>query len=102
MAVLAAVLLCTACRAEPEEQPQELMPEQQPAVLCDYVYLVDRDNGQVLWDQGSEERIYPASLTKMMTGIVALENITDLNDTFLFTEEVVAGLKEAGANRAGF
>ena len=100
--VLGGVLLCTACRAEPEEQPQELMAEQQPEVLCDYVYLVDRENGQVLWDQGSEERIYPASLTKMMTGIVALENIADLNDTFLFTEEVVAGLKEAGANRAGF
>lgn len=102
MTMLAGALVLSGCRNKTEEQPQELTAEQKPQVFCDYVYLVDRENGQVLWDQGSEERIYPASLTKMMTGIVALENIDDLNDTFLFTEEVVAGLKEAGANRAGF
>src|SRR5689334_7920723 len=36
-------------------------------------YLVKRD-GRVLWAAGAEERMAPASLTKMMTALVVLES----------------------------
>ncbi|MGB4613745.1 MAG: serine hydrolase, partial [Erysipelotrichaceae bacterium] len=77
-------------------------PEEKPDISSDYVYMYDLNTGQVLWDIGSDEVIFPASLTKMMTLIVAIENIDDFNNTVLITEEMLAGLKEARAARAGF
>ena len=76
--------------------------ENKPEISSDYVYLYDLNTKQVLWDIGSDEIIFPASLTKMMTLIIAIENIDDVNDTILISEEMLAGLKEAHASRAGF
>lgn len=70
--------------------------------ISDYVFLYDLDSGQILIDKGSTEKIYPASMTKMMTLLVAIENINDYEKTVLITEETLAGLKEAHASRAGF
>lgn len=76
--------------------------EEKPDVASDYVYLYDRDTGQVFWDQGSTEIIYPASMTKMMTTLVAIENIQDTSKVITIDEKIMSGLKEAGASRAGF
>ncbi|MEG1462080.1 MAG: hypothetical protein RSC48_03140, partial [Anaerorhabdus sp.] len=68
----------------------------------DYIYLYDQTTGQVLWDKGSKEIIYPASLTKMMTALIAIENVDNYDQQVLIDERIMAGLKEAGASRAGF
>ncbi|MBQ6221005.1 MAG: D-alanyl-D-alanine carboxypeptidase [Solobacterium sp.] len=73
-----------------------------PDVYSEYIYIYDYVNDQVLYQRKGYEKMYPASLTKMMTAIVAIEECEDLDDTFLFTEEVLEGLVEANANRAGF
>ena len=75
---------------------------EKPAVYSDYIYMYDADTHQVLWDKGSEEIIFPASLTKMMTAIVAIENTTDFDQKLEINEEVLDGLIAAGASRAGF
>ena len=36
--------------------------------------LVDLNTGRVVYEQNADERIYPASLTKIMTCLLALEN----------------------------
>lgn len=46
--------------------------------------LISVDNNQILLDKSSDEKIYPASLTKIMTAILAIENLSDLNDRFIF------------------
>ncbi|MEG0077616.1 D-alanyl-D-alanine carboxypeptidase family protein [Anaerorhabdus sp.] len=76
--------------------------EEKPEITSDYVYMFDRTTGQVFWDKGSTEKIYPASMTKIMTALVAIENITDFDQQVLIDETIMAGLKEAGASRAGF
>lgn len=76
--------------------------EEKPDVASDYVYLYDRDTGQVFWDQGSTDIIYPASMTKMMTTLVAIEHIQDTSKIIMIDEKIMDGLKEAGASRAGF
>lgn len=38
--------------------------------------LIDADSGRVLWEHNSHQRMYPASLTKMMTGLLASESGT--------------------------
>lgn len=39
-----------------------------------YVMLIDADTGKVLYEQGADQEIKPASTTKIMTTIIALEN----------------------------
>lgn len=76
--------------------------EENITIFSDYYYMVDMDNGQVVLDHGSEEMIYPASMTKMMTLIVALENIQNQEERVTLDNEVFRGLYEANASLAGF
>lgn len=46
-----------------------------------YVYMVNTDTDTVVYAQNEHERTYPASLTKIMTAIIALENVKDLEGT---------------------
>ncbi|MBC7915441.1 MAG: D-alanyl-D-alanine carboxypeptidase, partial [Pyrinomonadaceae bacterium] len=50
----------------------------------------------------SEEKIYPASLTKMMTAIVAIENLPNLREEIKLTNSMFQGLYGSGASMAGF
>ncbi|AET69335.1 D-alanyl-D-alanine carboxypeptidase [Desulfosporosinus orientis DSM 765] len=56
----------------------------------------------ILMQKNSEEKIYPASLTKMMTAIVAIENLPDLKEEIKLTNSTFQGLYEADASMAGF
>ena len=56
----------------------------------------------VLYEKGSNEQISIASLTKITTGIVAIENIKDINETVTLTYADFYGLIEANAAQAGF
>ena len=47
--------------------------------------LVDVQSGTVLAEKGMDEKIYPASMTKVMTLLVAAENLPDLDATFTMT-----------------
>lgn len=49
-----------------------------------------------------DARIYPASMTKIMTLIVAYENAASLEDTFEMTTEIVEALYIENATVAGF
>ncbi len=73
-----------------------------PSAQSEYVYLMDADSGQVLVNKNGDEKMFPASLTKIMTEIVAIENLSDLDATVKITSEMLAGLAEANASVAGF
>jgi len=103
-AALAGMLLISGCRAGGKEESgaSAFAARELPSVLSEYIYLEDSDTGQVLWDARSTEQMYPASMTKLMTGIVAIEHIPDLSQKYMITDDIMAGLIEAQANRAGF
>lgn len=42
--------------------------------------LIENESGNILYEKNSSERLYPASTTKIMTAILAIENC-DLNET---------------------
>lgn len=47
----------------------------EPAVnYAESAILMDMDSGRLLYSKNPEERLYPASTTKMMTAILAIEN----------------------------
>jgi len=64
--------------------------------------LVDVNNRTILAERDSDEQIYPASMTKVMTILVAAENIEDFTDTFTMTADIINPLIEAEASRVGF
>ena len=66
------------------------------------VVLMDVKSGAVIGDLNGEEQIYPASMTKIMTVIVAIENLDDLDEEITLTQEMFAGLYEQDATQAGF
>lgn len=67
-----------------------------------YIYFYSLDRQEILYEQDSEKEISIASLTKIMTALVALDYIDDLNQTVILTSDDFKGLKEANASQAGF
>ena len=58
--------------------------------------LVNYETGDILWEKNSSSKMYPASLTKMLSSIVAIENIGNL-------EEVVKiPVNASGRNHSAF
>ncbi len=64
--------------------------------------LVNLDTNKILLDKGSDEIIYPASLTKIMTVLVAIENIPNLQEKILLPKSIFKDLYEENASMAGF
>ena len=64
--------------------------------------LIRLKDHTILMQKNSEEKIYPASLTKMMTAIVAIENLPDLKEQIKLTDSMFQGLYEVDASMAGF
>lgn len=64
--------------------------EGQSAVLMDVV------TESVLYSKDADEKLYPASITKIMTCLLACENL-DMNDTITMSQEAAYGI-EAGSS----
>ena len=93
LAVLLALVCGVVCVPAPvlaEEGDQAAYSaDEPPALSARYALLIDRETGTVLLDQGSDERWYPASVTKVMTALLTIENV-DLDETVTVTEEDLA------------
>ena len=77
---------------------EDVMPLSVDASASGTAALFDVRNKTVLYAKSVHERMYPASLTKVMTAIVAIENGS--LDQILTTTEAVK-ITEAGAAKAG-
>ena len=103
---------------EPEPEPEPDPEPEQPALTLaqasentrtldlelysSSAVLVDVQSGTVLAEKGMDEKIYPASMTKVMTLLVAAENLPDLDATFTMTQDIIDPLYLAGASMAGY
>ncbi len=56
----------------------------------------------IFLEKNSAEKLYPASLTKIMTAIVAIENLSNLQEEIRFTHYTFSELYTANASMAGF
>ena len=92
----------------PIEEPKldHASESEQTKVITDidsgYAILIDMDKNEIVAAKNGDARIYPASMTKVMTLIVAVEHIADLTDTFTFDYTVTDPAYKAGASVAGF
>lgn len=62
---------------------------QGPDLYSETAVLMDADTGAILYNKGMDEKRYPASITKIMTALLALE-YTSLDDSVTFSEECLA------------
>lgn len=62
--------------------------------------LICLNNNDILFDKNSTERAYPASITKAMTVLVALEQFNNYNDTLVITQETYDYLAAQDASMA--
>lgn len=65
-----------------------------------YAILYNLNDNEVIYKQAEDKRISIASLTKIMTTIVAIENVDNLNEKVTITKEVFNGTSELV--KAGF
>lgn len=66
------------------------------------VRLKDDGSGETIARKNADERIYPASLTKIMTAILAIENIEDMGHMLEMPADIFPYLYEMDASVAGF
>ncbi len=67
-----------------------------------YACLTDVQTGSVIAEKRMDERFYPASLTKLMTALVLIENADDLEAEVTVTRKVYDKVYLEGASVAGF
>ena len=57
-------------------------------IISEYGIFIDVENEKVLAKKNAYAKMYPASMTKILTVLVAAEQIEDLNDTFTMTIDI--------------
>lgn len=60
------------------------------------------DDGQTVYEKNAHEKMYPASLTKIMTSLVALEHINSLRTEIVLGPEVFESLNKQEVAMAGY
>lgn len=71
-------------------------------ISAQYAIVIDQESGQILYDKNAKERMYPASITKILTCIVAIEMIDDLEEKVTITQSDIDTVWETGASAANF
>lgn len=74
----------------------------QVSLHSQFAYLYDQATQIVYLNKGGNEKIYPASMTKILTVSLALDKIKDVHEKVQIQDEDLQGLYEAGASVAGF
>lgn len=67
-----------------------------------YAILVDLESGNVLAEHDAQAKIYPASLTKIMTAVLAIENTEDMEEVMILPTDFFQELYTEDASMAGF
>ena len=62
--------------------------------------VIDADSGAVLYGKNIHERYYPASITKLLTALIVIEEC-DLDDEVTFSHNAVYNV-ESGSSNAGY
>ena len=116
--------------AETPEEPVEVVPADDPAepeedtpdtpaaaslstetdatqtldleLYSEHAILIDLETNTVIAEKDPDAKIYPASMTKVMTALVACEQITDWDATFTMTQAIIDPLFLSDATMAGF
>ncbi len=68
-----------------------------PVITCQSAVVMDAKTGQVIYEKDAYSKQYPASTTKMMTALIALEK-GNMNDTLVMSENAIWGIDRDSSN----
>lgn len=74
-------------------------PAQAPEVLGEAAVLMDAATGEVLYEKNSHEHLYPASITKLMTTLLAVEN-AEMDEVLTFSHDAVFSIEPGSSHIA--
>ncbi|MBJ8106185.1 MULTISPECIES: D-alanyl-D-alanine carboxypeptidase family protein [Bacillus cereus group] len=67
---------------------QQAVRADQPSITGQYGITIDADTGEILYGKREDERSYPASIAKMMTTLLLLENVKE-DEEITVTENAI-------------
>ena len=67
-----------------------------------YAVVFDLDNGSILGSKNASQLMNPASMTKVMTLLLCVENLSDMNKKLTVTQDIVSFVQQRGASNCGF
>lgn len=68
-------------------------------IQADGGILMDADSGTILFEKNADQHFYPASITKILTALIIIENC-DMNDIVTFSENAVNNVESNSSNMA--
>lgn len=71
-----------------------------PAIQSESAILIDGKTGEILYEKNANEKHFPASITKLMTALLAIENLKP-TDVISFSQEAINSM-EWNSSRIGF
>ncbi len=71
-------------------------------VTSQYAVLVDLKDGHIVAQRNAFDRMYPASMTKVLTVLTAAEYVTDPEDTVVITQEITDFAYSNGCSTANY
>lgn len=74
-------------------------PPKASKLSCESAVVIDAATGMVLFEQKANKKQYPASITKILTTLVALEN-SSLGETVTFSHDAIFGIEFGSSNVA--
>lgn len=88
--------------ANPYNEVTEFTKKLDTEINSEFAVIINSDTGEILAEKNYEAKMYPASLTKVMTLLVALENVENLTDTYEMSYRIIDPPYRQGASMAGF
>ncbi len=68
-----------------------------PQIIAEGAVLMDADEGVILYQKNMDQPYFPASITKIMTCLLAVEN-SSLTETVTLSDKAVFGIDRASSN----
>ena len=96
-ACLILTVISAVCLGKVDVKAADYWPDA-PETLSPSVILMEESTGTILYEKNSDEAHYPASITKIMTTLLALEN-GNLSDMVTFSDDAINNTEGSGIAR---
>ena len=96
-ACLILTIISAVCLGKTDVKAADYWPDA-PETLSPSVILMEESTGTILYEKNMDEAHYPASITKIMTTLLALEN-GNLSDMVTFSDDAINNTEGSGIAR---
>lgn len=96
-ACLILTIISAVCLGKVDVKAADYWPDA-PETLSPGVILMEESTGTIIYEKNSDEAHYPASITKIMTTLLALEN-GNLSDMVTFSDDAINNTEGSGIAR---